>query len=437
MLEDPARPLKPSSPATALTYSRHLRCSLLIERLSRVIGWSSSYWAWGILSAPAGEHSQPKNISINRGPVMQIKQTVRCALRRSMVAASLGFLAAIGSQANAADAFIPRAINSSTVPSIGDVNPYGVAFVPAGFPAGGTIAAGDVLVSNFNNSANLQGAGTTIIQLTPRGTLAPPGSAVTFFTSGLAGLSTALGVLKTGFVLVGNVPTTDGSFATIGQGALQVIDRHGHWLQTWTDPVFLDGPWDLALDDDGLHSHVFVSNVLNGTVSRLDVAVESGGLKLLKRTTIAIGYMHVPNTAALVLGPTGLAFDEQSDTLYVASTGDNAIFAITAASQRTGAVKMGNLVFADSHLRGPLALRFAPNGNLLTANGDAVNMDVLHPSEIVEFTKWGQFVREYNVDASQGGAFGIDAVRDGVAGFNYAVIDDVTNSLSVIDQPVD
>ena len=52
---------------------------------------------------------------------------------------------------------------------------------------------------------------------------------------------------------------------------------------------------DLALDDDGLHSHVFVSNVLNGTVSRLDVAVESGDLKLLKKTTIASGYKHVPN----------------------------------------------------------------------------------------------------------------------------------------------
>jgi len=368
---------------------------------------------------------------------MQIKQTVRWALHSSMVAASLGFLAAIASQANAAEAFIPRLINSSTVPPNGDVNPYGVAFVPAGFPKGGAIAPGDVLVSNFNNSANAQGLGTTIVQLAPSGTLAPPGTAVPFFSSTLAGLSTALGVLQAGFVLVGNVPTTDGGFDTIGQGALQVIDRHGHLLQTWTDPVFLDGPWDLAIADYGSSAHVFVANVLNGTVSRLDVAVESGDLKLLKKTTIAIGYKHVPNTAALILGPTGLAFDQASDTLYVASTADNAIFAITDASHRTSAAKLGSLVFADSHLRGPLALRFAPNGNLLTANGDAVNMDVLHPSEIVEFTRWGEFVREYNVDASQGGAFGIDTVLDGDAAFNYAVIDDVTNSLAVIDLPVD
>ena len=368
---------------------------------------------------------------------MQKIPSVRGALSCSMVAASLSFFTAMASQADAAEAFLPRLVNSSTVPSNGDLNPYGVAFVPTGFPSGGAIATGDVLVSNFNNSANAQGLGTTIIQLRPGGPLAPPGDAATFFTSGLSGLSTALGVLKAGFVIVGNVPTTNGNFDTIGQGALQVIDSRGKWLQTWTDPVLLDGPWDLAIDDYGFGAHVFVSNVRNGTVTRLDVAAESGGLKLLKKTTIAIGYAHMPNTAALILGPTGLAFDGQSDTLYVASTADNAIYAIPAARERTGPVKLGNLVFADSHLRGPLALRFAPDGNLLAANGDAVNMDVLHPSEIVEFTIWGQFVREYNVDSGQGGAFGLDTVPGNYVEFNYAVIDDVTNNLEVTDLPVD
>jgi hypothetical protein len=84
-----------------------------------------------------------------------------------------------------------------------------------------------------------------------------------------------------------------------------------------------------------------------------------------------------------------------------------------------------------------LALRFAPNGDLLAANGDAVNADVVHPSEIVEFTKSGRFVREYNVDASQGGAFGLDTVADSDGGFNYAAVDDVTNSMSVYRLPTE
>jgi len=346
-----------------------------------------------------------------------------------ILAAGLAMWAALAAAPAFAEPFIPRLINSSTIPANGDINPYGVAFVPEQFPGGGTIAGGDVLVSNFNNGANLQGTGTTIVSLAPHGPIAPPGTAVAFFTSGRPGLSTALGVLRGGFVIVGNVPTTDGTIATIGQGALQVIDRHGVLVQTWTDAEFLDGPWDLAVDDHGDFARIFVSNVLNGTVSRLDVAVGAKKLTVLKKTIIAKGYTREPNAAALILGPTGLALDTGTDLLYVASTADNAIYAIPYASGRSGAVTRGVVAFADSHLRGPLALRFAPNGDLLTANGDAVNADVLHPSEIVEFTTGGEFVREYNVDASQGGAFGLDTLSG--ATFNYAVIDDVTNSLAV------
>ena len=40
----------------------------------------------------------------------------------------------------------------STIPVNGDVNPYGVAFVPKGFATGGLLAKGDILVSNFNNN---------------------------------------------------------------------------------------------------------------------------------------------------------------------------------------------------------------------------------------------------------------------------------------------
>jgi DNA-binding beta-propeller fold protein YncE len=349
------------------------------------------------------------------------------------IAACVALLAAPGLAAD--EPFLPLLINSSTIPANGDLNPYGIAFVPHGFPSGGTIAAGDVLVSNFNNSANIQGTGTTLVQLHLQGPVAPPGSAVAFFTSPLSGLSTALGVLRQGFVLVGSVPTTDGTFGTIGPGALQVIDRHGVVIHSWMDPVFLDGPWDLAIDDHDSEAHVFVSNVLNGTVSRLDVTVTSGGVTLQKKTTIATGYTHVPNAAAVVLGPTGLAFDAGTDTLYVASTADNAIYAINDANHRSAAADKGALIFSDPHLRGPLALRFAPNGDLLTANGDAVDADVLHPSEIVEFTRWGTFVREYDVDSSQGGAFGIDAVLEGHNGFNFAAVDDVTNTLSVIHLP--
>lgn len=353
----------------------------------------------------------------------------------ALLAVTIGIAALMGAQARAADAFIPQLLNTSTVPANGDVNPYGVAFVPQGFPAGGEIGPGDVLVSNFNNSANVQGTGTTIVSFSPRGSVAAPGSANAFFTSKLPGLSTALGVLRAGFVVVGNVPTTDGA-VPVFQGALQVIDRHGKWVQTLVSAEFLNGPWDLAIDDQGTSAHIFVSNVAIGTVSRLDVVVGSKGLTVTKMTTVAEGYTVQPNAAAVILGPTGLAFDAQTDTLYVASTADNEIYAVPNAAYASRAVGRGYLVFANSHLRGPLALRFAPNGDLLAANGDAVNADPAHPSEIVEFTTSGRFVSEYDVDASQGGAFGLDTVLEGWSGSNYAVVDDVTNNLSVYELSV-
>ena len=368
---------------------------------------------------------------------MSVDRPLRRVARRGSIAALSAMTLATAALAWGGSPFIPQLVNSSTIPQNGDLNPYGVAFVPAGFAGAGLLEPGDVLVSNFNNSSNEQGTGTTIILLHPTGVIAPPGNAQIFFMSQLGGLSTALGVMRAGFVLVGNVPTADGTFATIGQGALQVIDRHGHWLQTLTDPVFLDGPWDLTIDDHGGSAHVFVSNVLNGTVSRLDVATGLGttALTVTARATIGNGYSHVPNAAALVLGPTGLAYDALHDILNVASTGDNAIYAIAHAGTAKSASGRGTRIFADQHLRGPLALRLAPNGDLITANGDAVNADVEHPSELVEFTPQGQFVREYNVDASQGGAFGIDVGSMFSSGFDFAVIDDVTNNLSVYALP--
>ncbi len=346
-----------------------------------------------------------------------------------VLAAATGLAATAITQAD--EAFLPTLVTTSTIPASGEVNPYGVCFVPDGFPAGGAVAAGDVLVSNFNGASNLQGTGTTIVSFTPAGAIAPPGSATVFFTSALPGLSTALGALRRGYVLVGNVPTTDGCFATIGAGALQVLDRFGTPVATWTDATYLDGPWDLAIDDWGATAHVFVSNVLNGTVSRLDLAVGGTGVTVTRRTTVAIGFTVAPNAAAVVLGPTGLVYDRDADVLYVASTADNAVYRVAHARTRAAADAHPVRVFSDPHLRGPLALRAAPNGHLLVANGDAVNGDPLHPSELVEFTKAGVFVREYDVDPSQGGAFGFDTRLAPGAPFNFAVVDDVTNSLSV------
>lgn len=318
-------------------------------------------------------------------------------------------------------------VSTSTIPSNGDVNPYGVAFVPRKFPSGGPLSPGDVLVANFNNSSNSQGTGTTIVSVTPAGQQS-------LFFQGPAGLglSTALGVLKKGFVLVGNVPTTDGTCSTIQQGSLLVLNPQGMQVTALADKALLNGPWDLTVNEQGSSVQVFVSNVLSGTVSRLDIDTTGGTFHVNGMTQIASGYTQRCDPAALVVGPTGLAFDDRTETLYVASTGDNAVYAIHDAGRTGHDHGMGELVYSDvEHLRGPLGLVLAPNGHLIASNGDAVNGDPNHPSELIEFTRSGHFVNAMSVDsAGQGGAFGI-AIRGADDAFHFAAVDDVNNTLKV------
>jgi DNA-binding beta-propeller fold protein YncE len=318
-------------------------------------------------------------------------------------------------------------VSTSTVPSNGDVNPYGVAFVPRRFPSGGPLSPGDVLVSNFNNGSNSQGTGTSIVSVTPAGEQS------LFFQgpSGL-GLSTALGVLRRGFVLVGNVPTTGGTCSTIQQGSLLVLNPQGKQVMALADKSLLNGPWDLTVNDHGGEAQVFVSNVLSGTVSRLDIDTSGGKFMVESMTQIASGYMQRCDPAALVVGPTGLAFDARTETLYVASTGDNAVYAIHDAGRTRHDRGKGDLVYEDAdHLRGPLGLVIAPNGHLVASNGDAVNGDPNHPSELIEFTRSGHFVNAVSVDpAGQGGAFGIASTGSDDA-FRFAAVDDVNNTLKV------
>jgi hypothetical protein len=326
----------------------------------------------------------------------------------------------------------PASVTSSTVPPNGDVNPYGVAFVPQGFPSHGSVSAGDLLVSNFNDASNLQGTGTTIVKIVPN-------ASPTVFFQGPAGLglTTALGVLRAGFVLVGNVPTTDGSFGTIKPGSLLVLDRTGNVVMQWTQAnAGLDGPWDLTIFDLGDRAKVFVSNVLNGTVVRLDLEIDSNGVHLQRSTRIASGYPFRGDSAALVVGPTGLAYDPQRDVLYVASTVDNAIFAVFGAGGTRYDGGKGVLIYADNrHLHGPLALALGPNGHLFTANGDAINGDPSQPSEIVEFTPQGRFIAQLSMDPAQGGAFGLafsQAMDDVV---HFAAVDDNVPNITVWTLP--
>jgi hypothetical protein len=369
----------------------------------------------------------------------------RRALHRLFAAAAA--LAASTAGAAAQIPFIPNNIVTSTVPANGDTNPYGVAFVPSNFPPGGTIAPFDILVSNFNNSTALgskQGTGTTIIKYTPNpgGPIAPPNTATVFFQSkdkNVTGLDTGLAVLQKGLVLCAFLPSKDGTFATHSPGGILVLNSKGAVVNTIpaSSTTTINSPWDMTVFDQGTTALAFVSNVANaknnGFVTRLNLAVSSTNVKLLSATKIATNYLAVPNSVGFVTGPTGLVYNPGTDVLYVASTLDNAVYAVLHAGHSVGSVVKGIKIFSDATvLFGPLGMAKAPNGNLIAANSDlTANSDPKHPSEYVEFTKRGRFVSQFNIDVNQGGAFGIAVETIGDGAPRLAVVDNNGPNLNI------
>jgi hypothetical protein len=306
--------------------------------------------------------------------------------------------------------FLPLQV--STIPSNGDTTPYGLAVVPRDFPDGASISPGELLVSNFNNTTTA-GQGTTIITVDPRS-----GKTGLFFQGNSPiGFTNALTIARVGLVFAGSLPTSGG---TAEPGPLDVFDAEGNLLTQLGSSHLVDGPWGMALNDRGNTAQLFVSNIFDtkdhfaGSITRLDVSLSASGITVLDAITIASGYTSAPDTAGTVVGPAGLAYDREDDTLYVAAEGDNAIYKLKGAGTTTTNLGKGKVVFGDQTvLHGPLGLIFAPNGDLITANADPTHFSptATDPSEIIEITPGGTFVRKFSIDPNPGSAFAV-LIRD-------------------------
>src|SRR5262249_25533924 len=152
---------------------------------------------------------------------------------------------------------------------------------------------------------------------------------------------------REGFVIVGNVPSTDGTFATVSPGSLLVISKTGHLVSTISGPN-INGPWDMTVLDQGSQAVAFVSDALAGTVVRLNLNVAPNGVTVASQTVIASGYQHRGDPSAFLVGPTGLVYNSNLDALYVASTEDNAVFAVQHAGTRTSSGGTGTVIYTDA-----------------------------------------------------------------------------------------
>ena len=269
----------------------------------------------------------------------------------------------------------------STVPANGDQNPYAVFIAPA---SAGKIQKDDVLIDNFNDRNNLQGLGTTIVQYTPS-----TKQWATFATiprnlagcPGGVGLTTAMAMLKTGWVIVGSLPSNDGTTATKGAGCLIVLNDQGGIAKVIAN-AGIDGPWgNMAVIDRGETASLFISMtgfgveapgqdvVKKATVVRLDLQMtEASAPVVTQQTVIAEGLSEQADKDVFIIGPTGLALGAGGQ-LYVSDAIANRIVAIPDAATRTTSAGTGTEVTKEGLLHRPLALATAPNGHLLAING--------------------------------------------------------------------
>ena len=340
---------------------------------------------------------------------------------------------------------------SSTVPANGDVNPYGLVRVPRSI---GNLRQGHYLVSNFNASSNLQGTGTTIVDVSPSGALSVfaqlnsaslPGPC-----PGGVGLTTALAVLQTGWVIVGSLPTADGTSATAQAGCLIVLDNMGNAVETIQGSL-INGPWDMTWLDDEQQVALFVTNVLNGTVAangnivnqgtvvRVNLRVSESAMPFLESlTVVGAGFAERTDPAALVIGPTGLGLspgcsheEEECDShergdepvLYVADSLNNRVVIIRDPLTRTRPSGPGMLLSSGGSLNDPLGLTVAPNGHVLVVNGN--------DGFITEITPRGTQIASKLIDNNgnppgAGALFGV--VFDPENGVIF--VDDATNTLN-------
>jgi hypothetical protein len=368
--------------------------------------------------------------------------------------AALAFAASPATAAAAPfiSAFSSTTTLASTVPANGDQNPYGIVTVPRSF---GKLHAGNILVSNFNNegptdangnptTGGSQGEGTTIVQFNP------DGSNPTLFAQlnpadfpGGVGLTTALAALPNGYVVVGSLPTTDGTSATAKAGALIVLNPQGHVAETLSGGP-INGPWDMTSVSFGPLTELFVTNVLNGTVAASPSTVHQGTVVRILMVTlpgirpivfseqvIATGFAERTDPAALVVGPTGVGLG-QNGTLYVADTVNSRIAAIPNALGRVSPVTGGGQTLTDGSvangggaLNGPLGLTIAPNGDVLTANGGDGNL--------VETTPAGAQVAQFALDTNNGnGAGDLFGLTVAPKGAGVLFVDDFDNTLRLL-----
>lgn len=272
---------------------------------------------------------------------------------------------------------------ASTIAPNGDTNPYGIAIAPDNYtginPVSGlqnVLQPGDVLVSNFSNSAGLN-TGTTVMRYVPA-----TGKVSQYYQEKVAAGPVAIAISGLGATWIANylpgymnattgASSGDGNVIVLTPNGTDVPNNNGV-IDNNSGATFnpasdkFAGPWGqaFAVKAGTKAPFFFTTNVSSGSIQRQKFV--PGQFAMEAVTTI--GRLPVGSNAFDPTGPQGMAYDATNDVLYVASTANNSIVAYPNATT-VATVEDPITVFQGGALNAPLGLAINPiSGSLLAVN---------------------------------------------------------------------
>lgn len=314
-------------------------------------------------------------------------------------------------------------IGSTVDPTNGDQNPYGLDIARI---TKGKLTAGDLVVSNFNDAANVQGTGTSIIALH-----AMPGSKPRhIIASSLLRGPTEL-----------TIDPDDNIF-----NAVFVAQRVLIYNASGGFEAALNGPWNkpfgitYALLGGVNGQRAFYESNAGPTGSIVRINRDRDG-DSFSFQTIARGFPVNGGVPGTELGPSGLQYDNTRDRLYIVDgTNCTAYYFEHASTIPANAIVVNpggktfsglfasraHVLFSGAPLNGPISSALLFNGNLVIGNTTEPN----GMNNMVEISPVGKVLDVKNVDTGAGGAiFGMVASGTSVSDTKLYFNDDNANAV--------
>jgi hypothetical protein len=306
----------------------------------------------------------------------------------------------------------------------GEQNPYGLDVAKSN---SGPIKTGDLVICNFNNSANVQGTGSTILALHP-----VEGSTPTLIAQdpSLVGCD-ALALSPNDVSWAAAYGANDNPLVAASGSVLSTLPA-GPWRGPFGEAFSpKQGPFGKAA--------FYVTNAGDGSLVRVNI-LSAGGFSF---DVIATGFAINGGAPGSILGPSGLQYDAKNDNLYIVDGADDSLVVLRHVSTiPAGGIALQNgtfggpfhkralRIFSGSPLNGPISSALLPNGHLvlgntLDANGSNIMVEISPGRRSVVATK--------NVDTGAAGAlFGMVATGTSDDDVQLFYNDDNSNSLKVL-----